>query len=84
MLFTILTLIQICLLYTSIYKKDIDNRLVDLLLTNGYPHKIICKILRESYRHNHNMVENTKTQINNLDATNNQINGNTPVSYTHL
>ena len=66
-------------LTTDIYKKEIDNRLVDLLLTNGYPHKIICKILRESYRHNHNMVDNTKTQINNLDVTNNQINGNTPV-----
>ena len=27
--------------------KEIDNKLVDLLITNGYPHKLICKLLKK-------------------------------------
>lgn len=61
-------------LTSSIHIKEVDNRLVDLLLTNGYPHKLICKLLKDSNKQN-----NQNTCINNTNPTTSQTN---PITLT--
>lgn len=51
-------------LTTDIYKKETDNRIVDILLINGYPHKLICKLLKQRNKHtNNNVTKNNDTRI---------------------
>jgi hypothetical protein len=83
-------------LTSAIYKKEVDNRLVDLLLINGYPHKLICTLMRESnktrniqkiYDNNSDLITSEPTPRKLTDQgtiSNTQKAVNTPTKYFSL
>lgn len=67
-----------CLQPTST-KKEVYNGCVYLLLINGCPHKLECKLLKENNKQMHNAVrKNQEIVTNNTDLTRNATNSSIP------